>query len=523
MLVLGMTDSMPHDVVGSDFGQGKLGELEDETYTRLGIRVQMEELFENSKRVLVVHIQGRPVGKMLKFEGVPLMRVGESLRNMSDEEMFAILSEQEPDFSSKICPDLNLTDLDENAIAKLKEAYSKKQENPQFLTLKNEQALSDLGLITTSGITYAALVLIGKRASIEKFLPQSAVHLEYRNTPTQINFDNRHIFSEPYYLAIESLWEFINQRNGKIPVQQGPYIFDIPFFNKEVIREAINNAIAHRDYRKASEVVIKQFPNAMHIVNPGGFPLGVTLDNLLTVNSTPRNRLLADVMAKTGVVERSGQGIDKIFYQTISESKPAPDYTKSDNFQVELRLSAIVQDKAFALFIHQIQQERKHHEKISVQEVLTLNGVRQGIKKTKLDSAILYKLEQEGLIEKHGKTKGTYYVLSRAYYEFIDEKGKYSKATDWDERQMFYIILQHLQKFEQAKMNDFVDLFDGRLTRKQVRYMVDKLVEKNDLKREGEAKATIYSIGENFLQTMQILSKAIGIGIKHMKDTGEIT
>lgn len=96
-LVLGMEDALPHNVVGTDFGLNKLGELEDAVYDMLGIRVRIEELFdENSNRVVFTTIPSRPVGKTMKFEGVPLMRVGESLRNMSDEEMFAILSEQEP-------------------------------------------------------------------------------------------------------------------------------------------------------------------------------------------------------------------------------------------------------------------------------------------------------------------------------------------------------------------------------------------------------------------------------------------
>jgi len=82
--------------------------------------------------------------------------------------------------------------------------------------------------------------------------------------------------------------------------------------------------------------------------------------------------------------------------------------------------------------------------------------------------------------------------------------------------------LHHLQKFENAKMTDFIDLFEGRLTRKQVRYIVDKLIEKKDLKREGEGKGTIYSVGENYIKTMSILSKAIDIGIKQMKDKGEL-
>lgn len=87
-------------------------------------------------------------------------------------------------------------------------------------------------------------------------------------------------------------------RNGSFPIQDGAYIFNIPFFNEEVIRESINNAITHRDYRKTSEIVIKQFPQRLDIINAGGFPIGVNLENLLKTPSTPRNRLLADVLQK---------------------------------------------------------------------------------------------------------------------------------------------------------------------------------------------------------------------------------
>lgn len=100
-LVFGMKDHLPHEVVGTVFEAGKLGALEDAIYERMRIRVHIEEVFEPSaeaeerKRVIIFHMPSRPVGKMLKFEGVPLMRTGESLREMSDEEMFKILSEQE--------------------------------------------------------------------------------------------------------------------------------------------------------------------------------------------------------------------------------------------------------------------------------------------------------------------------------------------------------------------------------------------------------------------------------------------
>ena len=73
-LVLGMTDKIPRAVVGTDFGAGKIGALEDETYKRLGIRIHIDELAHADGRVLVVTVPSRPVGRLMKFEGVPLMR-----------------------------------------------------------------------------------------------------------------------------------------------------------------------------------------------------------------------------------------------------------------------------------------------------------------------------------------------------------------------------------------------------------------------------------------------------------------
>jgi len=517
LLVLGMTDKAPHQVVGSDFGEGKLGALEDEVYTRLAIRVRLEELFDEGFRVLVTQIPSRPVGKVLKYEGIPLMRTGDSLRNMSDEELFAILSEQEPDFSERICKGLALGDLDDNAIRKMMEAYSKKQDNPQFLTLPHSQVLSDLGLIKSNQVTYAALILVGKEESIKKYLPQATIQLEYRNSLTQINFDSRMIFSESYFVAIDKIWETINQRNGKIPVQEGPYIFDIPFFNKEVIREAINNTVAHRDYRKTSEVVIKQYPNHMVITNPGGFPLGVTLENLLTVNSTPRNRLLADVLAKTGVVERSGQGVDKIYYQTVSEGKPEPDYSHSDNFQVELRLSAMVEEKAFSLFIRHIQENRKDDEKLGVQDVLVLNRIRKETLKNKMDDGTIKKLIKEGLVERVGKTNSQKLILCKEYYVFTDKKGEYSSEKQIDNDQMVRMIIRHLQEFSKAKMGDFESLLHTFMTRNQISYLVGQLVEKGILDKEGQFKGTSYFLGKKMKENSEFFSRVMQLGLEEMK------
>ncbi len=191
-LVLGMADAHPHAVVGSDFHAGRIGILEDKVYQRLEIRVHIEELLdENGLRVLVTHVPSRPVGKIMKFEGVGLMRTGDSLRNMSDDEMRAILNEQESDFSAKICSGLTVNDLDPKAIATLKEKYAEKQKNQNFLTHNDEQALIDLELLVNNQLTYAALILLGKAEKIKEYLPQCAIYLEYRENPANISFDKR--------------------------------------------------------------------------------------------------------------------------------------------------------------------------------------------------------------------------------------------------------------------------------------------------------------------------------------------
>jgi ATP-dependent DNA helicase RecG len=516
-LVIGMSDNYPHEVVGTKQNIGTIGELEANVYRDTNIRPSAYELFENSKRVLVIEVPSRPLGKIFKFEDVPLMRVGEELKPMSDETYLKIINEKEPDFSQRICEDLTISDLDIEAIEILKEKYSIKQNNKQFRTLPNIQILSDLELLKNDKLTNAALILLAKEEVIKKLLPQASIMLEYRNLENQIAFDNRISFTQPFFKLIDDLWNTINLRNGSFPIQEGAYIFNIPYFNEEVIRESINNAITHRDYRRTSEIVIKQFPQRLDIINAGGFPIGVTLENLLYTPSTPRNRLLADVLQKTGIVERSGQGVDKIFYNTLSEGKSEPDYSQSDFFQVSLKLSAAIKDRAFALFIDSIQKELPADKKLSVQEIITLNRIKDNVSRKELNSNQIKTLFDKNLIEKRGKTNAVFYILSKDYYEFTDEKAKYYNFQEIENHQVLTTILQYLTKEDKAKMKELVNLFNGRLSRKQVRVRIDKFVEEKMLYREGEGSATTYGIGENYIKQMDVISKAIDIGMKELE------
>lgn len=521
-LVLGMHDSHPHAVIGTSQSVNSIGQLENNIYKDLGIRPMIYELYNaERKRVLVIEVPPHPIGKVFKFEDVPLMRVGEDLLPMDDKTYISIIQEQEPDFSEKFCNEVSFDDLDTEAIAILKRKYAVKQKNPAFASLSDVQALSDLGLIRNDKITNAALLLVGKEGVINQFFPQAKVMLEYRRSEGQIEFNSRKVFGQPFFKLIDLLWEAINEKNASIPVRDGAYIFDIPYFNEDVIREVINNAFAHRDYRRNSEIVIKLYPERLDIINAGGFPQGVSLDNLLTVPSTPRNRLLADVLSKTGIVERSGQGMDKIFLYTLSEGKPAPDYSKSDYFDVTATLSALVKDSGFALFIQSIQNELPDNQKLTVFDMIELCKIRDGENKS-IDKRIAKALEEKHCLEKHGKTNAQYYTLARHYYELSGKTAEYSMLVDWTANQVLAVLAPYLEKYKRAKKGDILKIVGDHISEKQLRNFLKQLKNLELIKTEGERGQMVYMLGDKYKERNDIIEKAITIWLKALREKGEI-
>jgi ATP-dependent DNA helicase RecG len=492
-LVFGVREKkeLPHEIVGTAFAEGETGKLEDEIYKRLSIRVEIEELFEDDRRVLVFHIPSRPIGATLKFEGVPLMRIGDSLRVMSDTEVFRILSEREPDFSATICEGLTFEDLDPEAIKLMKAGYARKQENPAFTTMPDNQALTDLGLTENNKYNYASLILLGKRNALRKYLSNAEVIIEYRLDHSMIPYTARKEFQESLFTMMDKIWAYVNQpaSNPLLHVRYKFTIYDIPAFNEDVIREAVLNAIGHRLWRDLSSVVIKQYPDSINIINSGGFPDGVTKSNILTVSSKPRNKLVMEVLEKTGQVERAGQGVDKMYYNCLMEGKPLPDYSHTDEYQVELCLRAKIVDEAFYIFLKEVQFNRK--DKLNVFDLLTLDKVRQGISTDLFDESV-EKLQREGLIKSQSSADKKY-VLGDLYYE-IAKQPAYVKEYRVRDLQ---VIAGCFEKAKEVSMKDFVAAFENQLSRGQIKYLILKLEDDKLIEKKGGGRSIKYNLNSN--------------------------
>lgn len=442
-IAIGMHDKHPHAVTGTTQCIDAIGQLESDIYRDMGIRPDVYELFEEGtgKRVLVIEVPGRPIGKVFKFEDVALMRVGEELKPMSDAMYLKILQESEPDFSEKICEGLTVDDLDATAIKNMKEQYARKWNKPEFAQLPTGQVLSDFKLIDDDGkLNYAALILLGQREAIRKYLPCNNVVVEYRLYHSMIEYTARKEFTDPLFVLVDEVWDYINQPASN-PLQHyrnKMNIYDLPAFNEVVIREAILNSICHRVMYIQSDVVIKQYPDMLQITNAGGFPVGVDEENILRVNSMPRCKRISEVLQMTGLVERSGQGIDKMFYHCLMEGKRLPDFSDTDNFQVCLKLFAKIENPAFLIFVNDEQNRRSDDDKLNVFDLLALYQTTKGESLRNTDSETLNKLIAQGLLiesEDGYKMPLAYDELAKECRELGENFGGNSGGTQLSERQ----------------------------------------------------------------------------------------
>tara|TARA_Y100000034_G_C6873663_1_gene399216 strand:- start:29 stop:1435 length:1407 start_codon:yes stop_codon:yes gene_type:complete len=216
-----------------------------------------------------------------------------------------------------------ISDIDIDKVKKF--IYKAKGHVKEDFNLKQFLMNSDLFINGSGRVKNAAILLFGKNPS--QFIPDNKVSLSVFNgnnitnefRKTEIEGDLEEIFKKTFFEVNRTIkmYSFI----------RGPERVDVPEYPPEVIREAIINAIAHRDYFiDTSEIFIKIFKNRIEITNPGGFPFGghsweeVESSGL----SIRRNPLVAEFLEKLKLMEKEGHGIKRIRSVVEEHGLPKP-------------------------------------------------------------------------------------------------------------------------------------------------------------------------------------------------------
>ena len=488
-ILLGITNALPRRVIGTQ-AFSNIQRTHSGIVERLHIRIDTEKYNHADGRVLVFHVPSRPRGLPIQYKGAYWMRRGEELVPMLPDMLHRIFDEATPDFSSEICTDATLQDLAPEAILEFRHRWAVKSQNKELMQLSDHQLLNDAQLLVGSAVTYAALVLLGNPTSLTRLLPNAEVIFEYRSSEAEIEFQQREEFRRGFFLFHDVLWKLINQRNDLQHFRDGLFLLDIQTFNEDVIREAVLNAVCHRDYRNQGSVFVRQYPRKIVIESPGGLPEGITPNNLL-YRQMPRNRTIAEALAKTGLVERAGQGFDKIFRACCRESKALPDFSGTDEYLVLLTLQGAIQDPDFLQYLQKIGDETQ--SSFTVDDFLVLYHIRKDVQIPDNLTFRVGHLLESGAIERTGTGRGIKYILSKKFYSLTAKRGKYTSRRGLDRETNKELLIKHLHHFEKGTLQEFYQVLPS-LSRHQIYNLLKSLKGEGRVRVIGKTSGSYWEL-----------------------------
>lgn len=489
-LVLGVTDAKPRQIVGSRAFMD-LQKLRALLVRELRLKIPVYDIHAPHGRVVLFEVPSHPIGLPLQYEKTFWCRRGEELTGMTPHQLQQILDETGPDFSAGFCPAATLDDLDPRAIQSFRENWAHKSKEPKRLTQSLAHLLEDAELRDGGNITYAALILLGTHKGLTRLLGQSEIIFEYRASERPGPAQERHEFRDAAVLSLDPVWELVNKRNDLQAWQDGLYMKQVATFDEGAIREAILNAVAHRDYRLAGSVFVRQHPQRIRIESPGGLLPGITPETIL-FKQAPRNRRLAEALSKCGLVERSGQGFDRILESCIKGAKPHPQFDGTDDYQVFLTLDGQVQDTRFLRFLECIGQEQM--QTFDTDHLVLLDLAYRQKPIPAVLHPLLPQLMDAGVLEKVGRK----FIPSRRLMSLLGETGRYTRLKGLDRPAQRALLLQHIQESEGgAKFEDLHQVLPG-VPERAIKDLLRSMKEKGLVHTQGKTKGARWVAGALF-------------------------
>jgi ATP-dependent DNA helicase RecG len=433
-----------------------------------------------------------------KPQGLPkgaYLRVGNTNRQMSEYEVFLYLSARgQPKDDEELVAGATLDDLDtkhvDSYLGRLREARPR----GGYLEGVHEDVLARLHVCRDeAGIlrpTLAGLLMFAKYP--QEFLPQLMITFvqffgttEEEKTPQGARFVDNRRFEGPIPEMVEQAETYVLGAMRKASLIEGIFRRDIPEYPREAVREALANAVAHRDYSRhvrGSYIQVRMFADRLDVQSPGGLFGNVTLENLEDEHST-RNARLMRMMEDLHVVENRGSGI-KAMLRAMREANlepPAFDDRRS-SFRVTFRNHTLMSPEAIA-WLNQFSsyplndRQRlglvylRQHERVTNADYRRLNRVDPMTAGQELRGLV-----ETGLVEQQGVARWTSYQL-----KVVREPFRQERATSDEDR-----IITHVRTHGSISNAECRDLLTIDHTRAY--YLLKKLSRSGLLKARGKGR-----------------------------------
>lgn len=325
-LLLGVADKPPRTVVGTQAFNDPVA-MAEKLFQAVGFRVDIDEVAHPHGRVLVFHIPSRPRGTAYHLDGKYLMRTGEALVPMSEDQLRRIFAEGEPDWLEEH----TRTGLDAQAVIELLDTQT------FFELLKLPYPTERAGVIdrlTRDRLTDAAngtfairrlgALLLAKRLDDFPDLARKAARVVVYSGASKLETRLDQIGAKGYAVGFQGLVRFVMTQLPQNEVIEDALRKDVKLVPEIVIRELVANALIHQDFTiGGASVMVEIYSNRVEISNPGEpiVPVERFIDGYQS-----RNERLADLMRRMGICEEKSSGIDRVVQAAEVYQLPAPDF-----------------------------------------------------------------------------------------------------------------------------------------------------------------------------------------------------
>lgn len=455
--ILGVSEQKNKYPVGTSFKQGTPVLLEKFKYeisrdttdgmTFLDV-IELNPVYKGSmKRVLMFKIPAAVAGMPTEWKTRYYARNGESLVPLQQYKIDAIRNQQRRDWSRQFLPGASICHLDKEAVSfariKYKEKMNKLHISEEVDGLTDEEFLTKLKLMSEGKVTNAAMLLLGNAEYDNLF--DSAPSMMWRLIAADGTVKDYEIFGIPFLTVTEKIFARIRNLTYRyMPNQLSLFPKETQQYDTWLLRELMNNCIAHSNYLLGGRVYVNEEDDCISIVNPGDF-LPQRVENVLQKTYNPpfyRNQLLADAMVKFHMIDTATSGIKKVYRIQKEKFFPMPDYDLLTANQVSVKVYGKTLDERYTHMLFE-------HPELDLETVFLLDQIQKGHGQ-KLSKNAVALLRKHHLVE--GRANGLY--LSAEVAKTIEEEAEYIKNKAFDDQYYRDMIIDYLEKFGRAQRKD---------------------------------------------------------------------
>ncbi len=410
-------------VAGVQIGRGTLeGLANDIAHNTVPKLVPMiTTVQEAGQTVIVVEVAENPT-KPVSAYGRAYRRSGRTNQVLAASEIAELyFTSRGVTWDETARADALLDDIDAEKVRKfLSRARSERQWEIDAQT-PVEPALRQLNLMKNGQLTIAALLLFGKKP--QRFLLQAKVRCARFKGEDEVEFLDLKVIEGDLIQQVEEAMAFVRRNTSMAAKIEGRLErterWEYPL---DAVREAITNAVCHRDYAESGNVVVRVFDDRLEVSNPGGLPAGMTVEDLKQPHeSKPRNKLVADAFFLIKYIEQFGTGIQRILNDCREAGVPEPEFeSQADTFRTRFRRPVSSNQLLSQLNLSSRQVTALKyaiaHGKLTRPSYETIAGVPRATA-----NRDLAELVERGLLNKQGAARGTWYEFIFSGNEKIRE------------------------------------------------------------------------------------------------------